>query len=573
MSFLKKLASKKTAPLILAVFFALLALWAQVVRIVTSGLFDGSGNLIFFGPVLFHDSNVHLSLIAEILHRFPPTNFSYFFEGEQILKNYHYIYDILLALTHRIFLISSLDLYYRIFPILISISLSTVIFLTAYRLTKSKIVAAFSIFFTIFATSLGSTLPHIKTIFGGNHVTGGSNIFMTDQMLDILVNPHGALSLVLYLTLFLLLSSYETFKKKISLVLFALFLGLSFGLKAYGGVIFSAASLIVIMLALKRRDKFVFLSVVAGLTLVAAWIYFTINGSVAGMKFAPFWTVEKMVMDLDRLNEPHFYLLLTYYQAASNYLRIALWYLFFTAIYLIGSMGLRVIGVWEFVPRSKSIKKISFSEAFLWASAFVSLVIPVLFNQTKKAYDVVQFTTYFTLFSGILFSITVFKIIGKIRNKPLKVLTLSLIIFVTLLMNSTELKSRIYEFQNPNEKIIINKEVLDAASYIKSNTPDNAIFLLAPSEMNLRFSWFPSLFERRTVYSGRGFAFQVGVDTQKTELRLSNVFTGQERFENFDYLFLTSTEERQFARIKEMYNLSEVYRNSEASVFKKEEAK
>ncbi|MDO8633798.1 MAG: hypothetical protein Q7K34_00735, partial [archaeon] len=194
MLFLKKSASKKNAPLVLAVFFSLLALWAQVIRIVTSGLFDPNGNLIFYGSVLFHDSNVHLSLIAEILHRFPPTNFSYFFEGEQILKNYHYIYDILLALVNKIFLISSLDLYYRIFPVLISLSLSTVIYLTAYRLTKSKTVAAFSIFFTIFATSLGSTLPLLKNIIGGNHVTGGSNIFMTDQIQDILVNPHGALS-------------------------------------------------------------------------------------------------------------------------------------------------------------------------------------------------------------------------------------------------------------------------------------------------------------------------------------------------------------------------------------------
>lgn len=486
----------------LVTIFVLAVVWAQGTLMFTNGRYDSQGNLVFYDYVVFRDSTVHLSLIGEMLHRFPPTNFA---AGGLPLKNYHYLLDAILAAVVKITGVSPLDLYFRVLPVTLSVLLSAVIYLTTRQLTKNKTAAVFAVFFTVFATSWGPVVPVIKALIGGNKVTGGSDLFLTDQLLGMMVNPQGVLSLIVFLSLFLLLGAYSRTKKSLPLIFFALLLGLSFGIKAYGGLVFAPAAFVVgVIFVWKDKDWRPLLATIAGILLMASWIVFTIDGKVAGLSFSPFWVLEKMLVDITRINEPRLYLLGQHYQAVGSWWWLAALLFFEFVIYFIGSLGLRIFGL-------LALKNLTGPKVFLLIAAAISFLMPFFFNQSKKAYEVIQFTPYFTLLMGILFTIVLFSFLEKIKSKALAVGVLLAVIGIFLILDKRELESRL---KTNNEKIVISRAEMAAVKYISQNTPPEAIFLLPVTDFNKDYLWFSSLVQRRTVYSGERFAQQVGVNTQ-----------------------------------------------------------
>ncbi|MDP2860127.1 MAG: hypothetical protein Q8N98_00235, partial [bacterium] len=92
-----------------------LGMAAQSATMVRSGLLSGLG-MEFFGPN-GHDGIWHLALINELGRRIPaqiPV-----FSGEN-LTNYHFIFDFLVALTNKITQIPIINLYFQIFPVIIT---------------------------------------------------------------------------------------------------------------------------------------------------------------------------------------------------------------------------------------------------------------------------------------------------------------------------------------------------------------------------------------------------------------------------------------------------------------------
>lgn len=548
----------------LAIFFTFLVIWVQGATIFPSGLLDKEGNLVFYNYVLFHDANVHLSLIAELSHRFPPTNFSV---GGGTLKNYHYLLDLAVTIFQRLSGVSSLDLYFRIVPVILSVLLCLVIYQAVFALTKDRLAATFGIFFTVFATSWGVVMPFLKEVLGGRTVSGASNLFMTDQMINLLVNPQGQLSLVIFLLLFLLLSQYERTKKIILLVFFSLVLGLSFGVKAYGGIIFAPAALIAsLWFAAKDKDWRVFMAVVVGLAIMAIWVLFTIDGQVAGLKFTPFWLLDRMMTDLDKFNEPRFLLLKEYYLSVGSWWRLATLETFAFIIYVVGSLGWRIVGILAVVRLVAKPAKIPPSLIFLLTAAFFSLAIPVFFNQTKKAYDVVQFSPYFSVFMAVMFCVALFDFFKNRQDKLTKIVILVGLVAVFLVLDQREIRPR---FQGSQEKIVIPQKVMEAMSFIDRRTPVDSIFLLAPSEFNRSYLWFTSLAKRRTTYSGLDFAFQVGPGEDDPSQKWQRIFQGDAGPINFDYAYIPRSEETFFAKIRERYHFITVFDNSEVKIVKR----
>jgi len=534
----------------LAILFTVLVIWVQGITIFSSGVSNSQGNLIFHNYVLFQDSNVHLGLIGEMKHRFPPTNFA---AGGIPLKNYHYLFDAVAALIGKISGIGTLDLYYRIIPIGLSILLSAVIYLTTYKLTKNHWTSALAIFFTVFSTSFGQLTVYVKNFFHLNSVTGGSNMYMTDQILDLLINPQSQLGIIIFLVLFLLLSWYVEKKKSIFLIVYALLLGFSFGVKAYGGIVFAPAAVLTSLWMLWRnRDVKPLIATFAGCFIMFLWIRATIDSGVAGMQFAPMWTIDKMMMDLDRLNEPRFYLLREHYLGTGNWVRLIMLYSGGITLYLVGSLGFRILGILVAIKLILNWKKISPATLFLLSAALVSWSIPIF--------------PYATILSGILFSIFIFDITNFFKNRIAKLFVIVFFIFLTLVLISKQI---IYRFSTPGEEFVISKEFVDAALFAKTNTPEDSIFLSAPTDFNFRIPIFSSLSERRTVYSCRSLVAQVGVDSEKTEKQLIGFFNGQDYPISFDYLVLGKSDVAKFARIDFKRDLSLVYQNSQISIWKR----
>lgn len=503
----------------LAFLFTAVVVWAMVSPLWGSGRFDKSGDLLFSSGAasIFSDAGVHLSLIEEMTHRFPPTNFA--FSGGP-LKNYHYLYDAVLALIVKLTGLSSLDLYFRIAPIVLALLLCFVIYKTTWHLTKSSSAATFSILTGVMTTSFGVVLGRYD------------NLFMTDPIYQMMTNPQAVASLIIFLGLFLLLVKYETTKKSWILIFYAVLLGLSFGIKAYGGIVFVGGAI-----AVSFRTKKLFLATVSGLILMALLIFKTIDGSVTGITFSPGWLLTKMMVDFEHLRFSKFELLV---QAGSVWRTVGAYFVALI-IYLTGSLGLRVFGI-------LAVKKRTFGEVFLGVCALVSLIIPLLFSQGKKSYDIVQFTPYFTLYMGIMLAV----FLNRFKLPVLIIFTL-----LILAMDWREVKQR----WNLKPDTLISQKVIAATRYVKEQTPSEAIFLLAPTDQNLSTLWFSSLASRRTTYSGRFFNYQVGVDTSQAESKFSGL--------NFDYLFLHRSEEAFFDKMVGKYNLKPIFANEEIMIFKK----
>lgn len=546
--------------LTLAVTF--LVIWVQGKPLFENGLLNGDGALVFKDAVIFRDSLVHLSLINEIASRFPPTNFA---AGGIPLKNYHYLFDTILTIFSKILPINTLDLYFRLTPIILSTALCLVIFLTIYRLTNNKLFSGLGVFFTIFATSFGALVPSIKILLHARTVTGGNNMFMTDQIFNMLINPQGVLALIIFLTLFLLLEKYSREKKTLLLVFYGLLLGVSFGIKAYGGIVFAAAGTCFSLYYFAvKRDLRPLAATGCGILLITGWFFYTIDTKVAGIKFAPFWLLDVMYTDLDRLNEPNVTFMKSIYANIDSWHHVIRITVEQFLVYFVGSLGLRLLGFVGVVSLVKNLLKVSPAWVFLLIGALISLVIPLFFNQSSKAYDIVQFTPYFSLFMGIMFTYTLFLLAKKLPHPAVSFVLIAIFILSFLALDQRDLLERT---QSGRDEIVFSKAQLGAIDFIKNQTPQDSIFLLPISDFNDDYLWLPGLAGRRTFYSGSRFASQVGVDIEKKKNQVKDFQTGKGCTLDFDYIYSDRTNLGEFDRIRSECKDKVVFENNEAVIY------
>ena len=527
---------------ILALLSTLAVILVQGAILFRNGVFDKFGNLNFYDYAAFRDITVHLSLVNEILNRFPPTNFA---AGGVALKNYHYFFDVFLSVFARFPIISFLDLYFRVTPVVLSVGLCAAIYFAALKLSKSRLAASLSIFFVVFANSFGPAVPFVADFFKWSHVTGSGNTFMMDNLLGMMVNPQGILSLIFFLSLFLLFERYEATKKTFWLFLIGFILAISFGTKAYGGILFAPAAILSgVFYIWKKRNFMPLVFIGLGIALMGAWVLYSINGGVAGLTFAPFWLLVDMMSDINRLNQSVFTLLPTNIFKAPGVV------LFEFVVFLFGALGLRVFG-WKEIKR-----KLTGGVVFLYATALASLFLPIFFNQSSKAYEVVQFFPYFWVTAGILFSVWIAK-----QKWPI------VLIFILLFLafDKQELDIR---WTGSTERITIPAAEMAAVNYIRQNTDPNAIFLLAPSGFNANNLWFSALAARRTVYSGERFDQQIGIDTVALSQKVKDAFAGKKIDLKYDYIFVSQTLDGSSARISNQRNLQVVFSSNGAVLYK-----
>lgn len=552
---------------VIAILLSVFVVWVLVRPMADSGIFDPKGNLLFSPGVTYYDAGVHLSLINEMKSRFPPTNFAL---GGIALKNYHYFYDAALAAVAKVTHLSVFDLYYRIGPVAVAALLCLAIYLAAYQLTKNPWAAAFAIFFTIMGTSLGAVTPYLAAISPFHPNGSGSGLFMTDQLYDWMVNPQGMLSLAIFLFLFFSLTIYQKTKKARYLLFFTLLLGLSFGVKAYGGVVFAAGALVAGLWYLKEQNFHPLLAVLAGLSLLGLWFLFSTDSSRVGLQFAPLWFLDRMMSDFEHLYLGNFPTLVNFYLAQGNWWHPLFLYLAAFLIYVIGSLGLRIVGlvpVFLAVKNFRRLPKVPPANMFLAGSGLASFAIPLFFNQSTKPYDIVQFLPYFTLLMGLSFTIVVFTLTAKLK-KSFQIATVAVLVAVFLLLDKHEIEKRFVTI-DPKDKVTLGAPLLTAIGQLQSQSPADSIILIAPTPANLGTLWFTSVSARRTVFSGEFFSYQVGANYLPIRDNVQKAFAGQPSKLSFDYLFLQAGERYYFDKISKQYRLREVFSNDAAVIYQR----
>ncbi len=291
----------------------------------------------------------------------------------------------------------------------------------------------------------------------------------------------------------------------------------------------------------------------------------TINNRVAGVVFAPFWLLDRMTEDINRLNEPRDLFMKNLAHLNGSWLRYCLYILEQLFVYVVGSLGLRLAGFAGLLLVLRR-QKLSPAVVFLLSAALISFTIPLLFNQSSKAYDIIQFTPYFTLTMVLLSILVVSWLFSYFKNVTFKIALIIFLFALNYLLVRPELEQR---FRPSGELVSFSQQQLAAVTYIKSHSSPEAIFLLYPSDFNENYLWFSSLTERRTVYSGSRFADQVGDDSQRLRRLVLQAFSGETVNFRFNYVYLLKKDPVDSAKIITAYRLKTVFENKEVIIAKR----
>jgi len=455
-----------------------LGLFAWGLTMVKSGLLSSYG-MGFWGPH-GHDGVWHLALINELVRHFefsrniffPPQNMVFADFG---LTNYHFGFDWLLALTHRITSIPVINLYFQIFPLLMTGLLGILVFILLKKWTKNNLSALLAVFFTFFGASFG----WLVTLFKGEGL-GGESLFWANQSISTLINPPFAFSLILLITGFLLFLNYQQKPSFKRLILLSLIFGLVVGFKAYGGVIILAGLAFSSLYEWLFEKKSLSLKVFLGTLLVSLVIFLPQNrGSVSLFVWAPLWFPHTMLAFPDRLGW------IRLDQARQAYLATGKWLRWFLAeglallIFLVGNLGTRVLASFKIFSWLKNFKKLASFQVLWLGCLLVSGILPLFFIQKGNPWNSLQFFYYFLFFCGLLTALALGEFLAK-KKFLIKLVVLLILIGLTLPTTWGALKH--YWPSRPPARI--GFEELEALVFLRKQP--SGIILTYPHDYSLR---------------------------------------------------------------------------------------
>ncbi len=362
-----------------------------------------------------HDGIWHVSLINQLIKAIPPQNPIF---GGQLLKNYHYLYDVLVATSAYILKIPVLDLLFRFYPLIFSSLLGIGTYYLARTLFSRRmnskdlsITTFFALIFVYFAGSFGWIVELIK----GRGFSGESN-FWANQSISYNLNPPFAVSLLIIIAIFQLLPKIKGSKTLILLT--SILCGSLIAYKAYGGILILGTLLLTSIV----KKSFSYLVTFTLGVLISALLYianFTIGQQI--LIFSPFWFINSMIDSSDRVG----WVRLTLMREAG--LTQHNWFKFLAAegisfiIFTIGNLGTRFIGLFIF----KSINYFAIS-----IFSFLSFLIPIFVIQVGNPWNTIQFMYYFLYIESIFAAVVLTFIFTKLK-RPLSFFIVIIILVIT----------------------------------------------------------------------------------------------------------------------------------------------
>lgn len=468
----------RQAVLTLAVF--IIGIAGQLAIISPSGSYQ-NGNLVFWSSN-GHDGAWHIALMEELKKGWPLQNPA--FAGERLV-NYHFFSDILPAMASKYLPISDLDLYFRIFPFFYSLFLGVAAYFLTKKITHSSSASLWAVFFTYFAGSFGYVIGK------------GESVFWASQPQSASGNPPQIISDFLILTaVYFLLSFLQKKNKSLCTKLFAiciLLFGTLTSFKVYAGVVLLIALGFtgIWQFLTERKIQLLLLAAISGI--LTAVLYFpNTSGSASFLIFQPWWYIRTMIVEPSRLNLLDWELRRQTYIHDHNWKRVIFLEGVGFLIFFFGNLGMRFVGLWNFLKSHLIIKLI----------IILSIALPLLFLQKGVASNTSQFLQYYILFFGILAGITTAQITSKVKI---------LIPLLILLMVPTQI-GLIHDFYSRPAFAQISAAEMSALTFLKTSTGSKAVILTPPYNQDLNlggatpniWDWFDtayvSAFSARRTY-------------------------------------------------------------------------
>jgi hypothetical protein len=343
----------------------------------------------YFGP-LARDGVWHEALVNQLKLAVPPVNPGF---AGQVLTNYHYFYDLLVAKTSQFTMASSPFLIYQFFPIIFSILLGIGTYILAQRLFSNKFVSFLAVFFAYFGSSFGWIVDVVK-----HREIGGESAFWANQPISMNINPPYAISLVILVFAAILIDTYLRKPNLIKGVTLSIMIGVLVGFKAYAGAIAVSALFLLTLKKIFFDKNYTLLPVFIISVVTSIGIYLSISKGAAGLiGFQPLWLIDTMIDAGDRVGIPNFTARRFAYLGGHRWLFYGAIELISLAIFFIGNLGTRIVAVWGL--RKKFLKNDLHLFTFLVMGAAV--VPTLLFVQKGNPWNVIQFFYYFLYFAGL----------------------------------------------------------------------------------------------------------------------------------------------------------------------------
>lgn len=386
------------------VFGLILGLTAVATLYKNSQLFSfGMG---FWGPN-GHDALFHLSLIEHFRQNIFSLSHPQY--AGVVLKDYHFLFDYLLGLVSKITSTSPQTLYFLVFPVLACLTIVTLLnsLLNQWSFNSLQKNLAFIFVF------LGGSLGFILRFFTGQNIFSGESAFWANQSVSMFLNPPFILSIILLL-LFLLIYTKPITNNS---VFFALSLlgGLLAQTKVYAFLL-----LLIALLATKKIKLFLSVLFIGG---ILTLFFSSFSGSP--FIFQPLWFIKSMLESPDRAYWQRAAEAWQAYEANGAFLKLFLLNLFGLVVFMVGNLGVRVLGFLELTNKS-----ISLTQKIAWFIIFSGLTIPLVITQKVNPWNTIQFMYYSIFFLGIFSG----KVLGSWHGSrySIKSLVLALVIFVSI---------------------------------------------------------------------------------------------------------------------------------------------
>lgn len=383
----------------------------QVIPTFKSGLSYLYG-LGFWGPNT-HDGIWHISLINQLAESVPPQN--PIFAGE-VLKNYHYFYDLMVAATNYVSGIPILDLVFRFYPIIFSILLGIGTYCIIKYLfgIKEKLAILISLYLVYFAGSFGWIVEYIKS-----QTLGGESAFWANQSISFNLNPPFAISYLLVLAIFLLLPHLRS---KLSLFVLSALAGSLIAFKAYGAILILISFILVGIF--KKNLHYILVFLLSSFLSVLLFLSnFTIGQKL--IIFSPFWFIHSMIDAADRVGWVRLSLARTTGLEQGNWFKFLATEAIGFFIFLIGNLGTRIFALLALSKIRDIIRREDYLFIFLFS--LLAFAIPILFIQAGTPWNTIQFLYYFLYISALLAGVVFAKIVVRV---PKAAAAVAIIIFV-----------------------------------------------------------------------------------------------------------------------------------------------
>lgn len=435
------------AIILMGIIFQNVALWksAQIYKY-------GIG---YWGP-LARDGIWHESLVAELVKHIPPNNPG--FAGTKLI-NYHYFYDLVVAIIVKTSNIDSRFLIYVFFPILFSVLLGIGTYLLAKRLFKNRLAIILTLFLTYFGSSFGWVIDVLRA-----REIGGESAFWANQPVSMNINPPFAISLIMVIFILLLIDKYIKSPGKLLGLVIGVLSGVLIGFKVYAGIIVIGA---VAALCLKKAlfDKKYSLIPVLMVSVGVAVLVMAFTGafSSAGLlEVSPLWLVNTMIDAGDRVGIPSFTAKRFAYQGSGRWIQFIILEVICIFIFIVGNLGTRILsfvsGGWKYF-----IKDMNF---LLLALCAVSLLPVFIFIQKGNPWNIVQFFYYFLFFTALLSGAAIDNF-SKFVSKKMLYIFLIIFFVITPISSIATFRSWLY----PNPVAYLSKSEMAALEFLQKQDP------------------------------------------------------------------------------------------------------